>query len=252
MALAAARGAHCRRKCGALISAIVAVGACWRMRWVAALGIRRSCRAVKQSTGTATFSRAALTSHSRIACSLSRMVVAGRRVRVCRRKVRSAGVVDPPRIRNLGEAMMGEVKLTARTSADGFRERSRETGVFTDWATTHRHVNGFPGARFKSFTSQTEADQAFRAARPVSASTNASFTSNRSTSRTLMARRASNFSVCDQIGTNSLWDETGIIGHGRVGEPRATVRAERHARHPLHSARNNNYTSCNRLVCDTA
>jgi ribonuclease HI len=47
----------------------------------------------------------------------------------------------------------------------------RETGVFTDWATTHRHVNEFPGARFKSFTSQTEADQAFRAARPASAAT---------------------------------------------------------------------------------
>jgi ribonuclease HI len=45
----------------------------------------------------------------------------------------------------------------------------RETGVFTDWATTHRHVNEFPGARFKSFASRTEADQAFRAGRPPSA-----------------------------------------------------------------------------------
>jgi ribonuclease HI len=45
----------------------------------------------------------------------------------------------------------------------------RQTGVFTDWATTHRHVNEFPGARFKSFTSQAEADQAFRAGRPSSA-----------------------------------------------------------------------------------
>jgi ribonuclease HI len=45
----------------------------------------------------------------------------------------------------------------------------RETGVFTDWATTHRHVNAFPGARFKSFPSRTEADQAFRSGRPPSA-----------------------------------------------------------------------------------
>ena len=44
----------------------------------------------------------------------------------------------------------------------------RETGVFTDWATTHRHVNAFPGARFKSFPSRTEADQAFRSGRPPS------------------------------------------------------------------------------------
>ena len=44
----------------------------------------------------------------------------------------------------------------------------RETGVFTDWATTHRHVNAFPGARFKSFPSRTEAEQAFRSGRPPS------------------------------------------------------------------------------------
>jgi ribonuclease HI len=43
----------------------------------------------------------------------------------------------------------------------------RETGVFTDWATTQRHVNAFPGARFKSFESQIEADQAFRAGAPA-------------------------------------------------------------------------------------
>ncbi|MEJ0005513.1 MAG: ribonuclease H family protein [Steroidobacteraceae bacterium] len=45
----------------------------------------------------------------------------------------------------------------------------RETGVFTDWATTDRHVNAFPDARFKSFPSRTEADQAFRSGRPASA-----------------------------------------------------------------------------------
>jgi ribonuclease HI len=45
----------------------------------------------------------------------------------------------------------------------------RKTGVFTDWATTHQHVDKFPGARFKSFASQAEADQAFRAGRPAPA-----------------------------------------------------------------------------------
>jgi ribonuclease HI len=45
----------------------------------------------------------------------------------------------------------------------------RETGVFTDWATTHRHVNAFPGARFKSFSSRAEAAQAFRSGTPPSA-----------------------------------------------------------------------------------
>src|SRR3984893_9085151 len=44
----------------------------------------------------------------------------------------------------------------------------RKTGVFTDWATTHQHVDKFPGARFKSFPSRAEADQGFRAGRPAS------------------------------------------------------------------------------------
>jgi ribonuclease HI len=47
----------------------------------------------------------------------------------------------------------------------------RQTGVFTDWATTQRQVDKFPGARFKSFPSQAEADQAFRAGRPASVAT---------------------------------------------------------------------------------
>jgi ribonuclease HI len=37
----------------------------------------------------------------------------------------------------------------------------RETGVFTDWATTHRAVDKYAGARFKSFPTRAEAEQAF-------------------------------------------------------------------------------------------
>jgi ribonuclease HI len=47
----------------------------------------------------------------------------------------------------------------------------RKTGVFTDWATTQQQVDKFPGARFKSFPSRIEADQAFQAGRPASAGT---------------------------------------------------------------------------------
>jgi ribonuclease HI len=43
----------------------------------------------------------------------------------------------------------------------------RKTGVFTDWATTQQYVDKFPGARFKSFGSLAEADQAFRAGKPA-------------------------------------------------------------------------------------
>jgi ribonuclease HI len=37
----------------------------------------------------------------------------------------------------------------------------RQTGVFTDWATTQRAVLGYAGARFKSFPTRAEAEQAF-------------------------------------------------------------------------------------------
>jgi ribonuclease HI len=46
----------------------------------------------------------------------------------------------------------------------------RKTGVFTDWATTHQYVDKFAGARFKSFSSQAEADRAFRAGAPAAVS----------------------------------------------------------------------------------
>ena len=45
----------------------------------------------------------------------------------------------------------------------------RKTGVFTDWPMTQRSVDKFPGARFKSFASRAEADQAFQAGKPASA-----------------------------------------------------------------------------------
>ncbi len=38
----------------------------------------------------------------------------------------------------------------------------RQTGVLTDWATTQRSVEGYAGARFKSFATRAEAEQAFR------------------------------------------------------------------------------------------
>ena len=38
----------------------------------------------------------------------------------------------------------------------------RQTGVFTDWPTTQRAVESYRGARFKSFPTRAEAEQAFR------------------------------------------------------------------------------------------
>jgi ribonuclease HI len=38
----------------------------------------------------------------------------------------------------------------------------RQTGIFTDWATTQRAVERYAGARYKSFATRAEAEQAFR------------------------------------------------------------------------------------------
>ncbi len=38
----------------------------------------------------------------------------------------------------------------------------RQTGIFTDWATTQRAVERYDGARYKSFATRAEAEQAFR------------------------------------------------------------------------------------------
>src|SRR5512135_2536111 len=37
----------------------------------------------------------------------------------------------------------------------------RQTGVFTDWATAQQAVDKYAGARFKSFPTRAEAEQAF-------------------------------------------------------------------------------------------
>ncbi len=41
----------------------------------------------------------------------------------------------------------------------------RETGIFTDWATCKKHVDGFVGARYKSFLTREEAEAAFGSAK---------------------------------------------------------------------------------------
>lgn len=45
--------------------------------------------------------------------------------------------------------------------------RGRRTGVFSDWTTTQQAVDKYPGARFKSFPSYLEAEEAFRAGAPA-------------------------------------------------------------------------------------
>ncbi|MDQ6967754.1 MAG: ribonuclease H family protein [Mariprofundaceae bacterium] len=39
--------------------------------------------------------------------------------------------------------------------------QGRETGIFNDWSTCKKHIDGFSGARYKSFKSLAEAEAAF-------------------------------------------------------------------------------------------
>jgi ribonuclease HI len=64
----------------------------------------------------------------------------------------------------------------------------RQTGVFTDWAATQRAVNKYAGARFKSFPTRAEAEQAF--ARGGSASIPLKKASRQKASTPGTARRA--------------------------------------------------------------
>lgn len=47
----------------------------------------------------------------------------------------------------------------------------RQTGVFTDWPTTHRQVDRFAGARYKAFPTRAEAEHAFASGAPKSIAT---------------------------------------------------------------------------------
>ena len=72
----------------------------------------------------------------------------------------------------------------------------RETGVFSDWQTTHGLVHGFTGARYKSFPTRAEALAAFEAG----PSTPARSPSKPATIRTPLASDAGKFDVqiyCD-------------------------------------------------------
>lgn len=40
--------------------------------------------------------------------------------------------------------------------------KGRETGIFTDWSSCKKHIDHFPGARYKSFKTLSEAEQAFK------------------------------------------------------------------------------------------
>ncbi len=76
----------------------------------------------------------------------------------------------------------------------------RQTGVFTDWATTQQSVDKHPGARFKSFPTRAEAEQAFRVGSKANAKTTRASKASSSSSEKSTAHVAHQFNVslyCD-------------------------------------------------------
>lgn len=59
----------------------------------------------------------------------------------------------------------------------------RETGIFTNWAYTKKQVEKFPGARYKSFLTQAEAEAAFSSGRVSSTTSTKAFSSNKSSEK---------------------------------------------------------------------
>src|ERR671911_2355393 len=64
----------------------------------------------------------------------------------------------------------------------------RQTGVFTEWATAQRAVEGYAGARYKSFATRAEAEQAFRGG--VSANAQRKISSKQRANSSASQRRA--------------------------------------------------------------
>ncbi|MGF1764390.1 viroplasmin family protein [Aliivibrio kagoshimensis] len=59
----------------------------------------------------------------------------------------------------------------------------RETGIFTNWAYTKKQVEKFPGARYKSFATQAEAETAFSSGRVSSTTSTKAFSGNKSSAK---------------------------------------------------------------------
>jgi ribonuclease HI len=96
----------------------------------------------------------------------------------------------------------------------------RQTGVFSDWATTRGLVDGFAGARYKSFPTRAEAQAAFKAG----PSTPTRSPSKPATIRTPLASDATKFDVqiycdgaCDPNPGNA-GSGMAVYRAGRVGE----------------------------------
>jgi ribonuclease HI len=97
----------------------------------------------------------------------------------------------------------------------------RQTGVFTDWATAQKAVDKYVGARFKSFPTRAEAEQAFRRGCSISPKSASMENALRADSEASAARPAQQFDVtiyCDGACEPNLGNAGSGIAVYRAGE----------------------------------
>ncbi len=86
--------------------------------------------------------------------------------------------------------------------------KGRKTGIFTTWAECEAQVKGFTGARFKSFPSKEEAEEAFA----TGASTTAKTKTNTAT------KRKNNIDINEEVDWDSISVDVGCRGNPGIVE----------------------------------
>ena len=102
--------------------------------------------------------------------------------------------------------------------------QGRETGIFNDWVTCKKHIDKFPGAKYKSFKTLAEAESAFNGRKTSSTrSKSAPSTKRKSTSNTIKTYTAAEIDKLD-IDTEIYTDGGCEPNPGEAGSGLAVYR----------------------------
>ncbi|KAF5384883.1 hypothetical protein D9615_001108 [Tricholomella constricta] len=92
----------------------------------------------------------------------------------------------------------------------------RETGVFLTWNECERHIKGYPGAKFKSFSNAADAEAFVSGAPSTAPSTSKHSPSSASTSKSKGKKRAMPQDVKDESGWDVVYCDGACKGNGKV------------------------------------
>lgn len=101
--------------------------------------------------------------------------------------------------------------------------QGRETGIFTDWNTCKKHIDKFAGARYKSFLTLAEAEQAFGSGAATKKSSGSAAPRKRSTAQTVKTYTAAEVDAL-QVDTKIFTDGGCEPNPGQAGSGVAVYR----------------------------